>query len=220
MECGLNVTIRVAIWSVGRLGFENGSHSFCFYRRYRKWKKVNETGTRASFERLFESSQMKNELIKIYLKRILDLEMHKVSSTFLISSDLRPLAKCNERMSRNRSANNKLTGWLEVVTSFKNVAAICSGHLTDYAQLTISPTPPLSRSCCLSCFRVMSRIIKRPADKCINWRPDTLRHGKEEFSPRKYGRHNPRVKMLNARASKKVLRWSKLIFIRKRDYRI
>jgi len=66
MECGLDVTIRVAIWSVGRLGFENGSHSFYFYHRYREWKKVNETGTRASFERLFESSRTKNELIKLY----------------------------------------------------------------------------------------------------------------------------------------------------------
>lgn len=81
-------------------------------------------------------------------------------------------AKCRERMSRNQSANNKLTDGLEVVTSFKNVAAICSGHSSgDYSlpgSTSLPSTSPCLPASCPSCFRVMSRIIKRPAGRCIN----------------------------------------------------
>lgn len=71
-------------YSCCNLGFENGSRSFRFYRRYRERKKANETGTRASFERDGYGLNLReqSELIKLYSKRILDLGMHKVPLPF------------------------------------------------------------------------------------------------------------------------------------------
>lgn len=105
---------------------------------------------------LFKSSRTRSkisELVKLYSKCILDLGMHKVpalSSPLCFTS-----AKCNERMSRNQSANNKLTGWLEVVTSFKNVVAICSG-LLRVTMLNSQSVQPFSL--CLLPFLLQSNV--------------------------------------------------------------
>jgi len=127
------------------------------------------------------SSRMGWINLTLFRVRVSALGMRSVLPTPFSPS---PPPKCNERMPRNQSANNKLTGWLKVVTSFKNVPAICP---VRWLFSTQPPIPLFSSTVyCLSCCGVMSRIIKRPADRCINRRPNALSGKKNSsFSPNK-----------------------------------
>lgn len=127
--------------SGAQAGFENGSRSFRFYHRYREWKKANETGTRASFERDGLNHRERSELIKLYSKRILDLGVHKVPSP--LSLDFPALRVLGEVQRKNVSESERKQQ-INRLTRSCNEFQERRRHLFwtpygDYARLTISP---------------------------------------------------------------------------------